>query len=78
MIIPIEMDEDDWERVCDFLSNAAESADEMVEDEEDDHVASELAHDALAAARLYHYIAVSVGVVLQKHRDTRYRGPSNN
>lgn len=78
MIIPVELDENDWERVCDILSNAAETADEMMGEEEDEHVASELAHDALHAARLYHYIATSVGITLQKHRDIRYRGPSNN
>lgn len=78
MIIPIELDDTDWERVCDILSTAAESADELMEDEEDEHVASELANDALHAARLYHFIGTTVGIVMTKSRDARFRGPSSN
>jgi hypothetical protein len=78
MIIPIEMDEDDWERVCDILSTAADMAAEMLSDEDDEHVASELEHDQIHAARLYHYIGTTVGIVMTKSRDTRFRGPSQN
>lgn len=78
MIIPIEMDENDWERVCDILSTAAESAGEMLEDEEDEHVASALEADQIHAARLYHYICTTVDITMTKARDIRFRGPSTN
>lgn len=78
MIIPIELDEDDWERVCDILSNAAEMAGDLLDNEDDEHVAAELASDQVHAARLYHYICTTVGILITKTRDVRFRGPSNN
>lgn len=78
MIIPVELDEDDWERLCDILSNTAETAGELLDDEEDEHVAAELANDQVHAARLFHYIATTVGITITKARDVRFRGPSQN
>jgi len=78
VIIPIELTEDDWERVCDILSNAADNAADMLADEEDEHVASELEQDQIHSARLYHFICTTVSLVMQKRAESKWRGPHWN
>lgn len=79
MIISIELHVDDWERVVEFLSTAADAAAVATEDIEDDEDMEEgLAVEAMQATRLYHYISTQVGISVTKSNDLRFKGPSRN
>ncbi len=79
MIIPIELHMEDWERLIDILSTAADAAADAAEDSDgDDELQADLSTDSLHAIRLYHYIGTQVGISVTKSNDLRFKGPSRN
>lgn len=79
MIISLELHMDDWERVIDILSTAADAAADAAEDTEgDDDLTADLNADSLHAIRLYHYIGTQIGISVTKSNDLRFKGPSRN
>ncbi len=80
MIIPIELHMEDWERLIDILSTAADAAADAAEDvgADDDELQADLSTDSLHAIRLYHYIGTQVGISVTKSNDLRFKGPSRN
>jgi len=79
VIIPIELHMEDWERLIDILSTAADAAaDAALDSDGDDELQADLSTDSLHAIRLYHYIGTQVGISVTKSNDLRFKGPSRN